>query len=104
MVLLQTSSEVVAMGLNAAAFSVAAYLPLRYFGPKVMPRRAARIAESQAARSASTTAIPGASAAAVGGAATAGALAGQSHGWRGSVAALLRLGTRGRGGGSLRGS
>ncbi|EOD47810.1 uncharacterized protein LTHEOB_2466 [Neofusicoccum parvum] len=105
--LLHTSSEMMALGLNAAAFGVAAYLPARYFGPMLFPRRAARAQQRAEARAQSTlaqnnAAIAGAGAAAVGGAAAASQFgSGASHGWIGSARALLRLGTRGRGGGNF---
>ncbi|EKG12015.1 hypothetical protein MPH_10910 [Macrophomina phaseolina MS6] len=102
--LLHTSSELMALGLNTAAFGVAAYLPARYFGPMIFPRRAARAqarAEQRALAHTNAAAV-GAGTAAVAGAAAGSQLgAGSAHGWIGSARALLRLGTRGRGGGNF---
>lgn len=101
---LQTSSEMVALGLNAAAFGVATYLPCRYFGPMMFPRRAARaqVRAEQRALVHSNAAAVGAGTAAVAGAAAGSQIGSGHHGWIGSARALFRLGTRGRGGGSWR--
>lgn len=105
--ILQSSSELVALGINLSAFGVATYLPARYFGPMLFPRRAARAQQRAEQRAQSTlaqrnAAATGAGAAAVGGAAAASQIGGRgSHGWIGSARALLRLGTRGRGGGNF---
>ncbi|OJD34538.1 uncharacterized protein BKCO1_2200012 [Diplodia corticola] len=100
---LQASSEMMALGLNATAFGVATYLPCRYFGPMMFPRRAARAQARAEQRALHTNAASvGAGTAAVAGAAAGSQIGRGQHGWIGSARALFRLGTRGRGGGSWR--